>query len=77
VERKNVQDSLDKHSARLTELQTTLQKLSQFPRAELTVAQNKERTAVEKDDRPLNLDNNISNCLRRRLNRPSSKRLSL
>ncbi|HEC84677.1 MAG: hypothetical protein DRR08_03245 [Candidatus Parabeggiatoa sp. nov. 2] len=49
VERKNVQDSLDKHSARLTELQTTLQKLSQFPRAELTVAQNKERTAVEKD----------------------------
>jgi potassium efflux system protein len=49
VERQRVQDSLDKHSARFTELQTTLQKLSQIPRAELTVVQNQERTAVEKD----------------------------
>jgi potassium efflux system protein len=49
VERQRVQDSLDKHSARLTELQTTLQKLTQIPRAELTVDQNQEISAVKKD----------------------------
>ena len=49
VERQSVQDNLDKKTARLTEFQTTLNQLTQFPRAEQTLAQNKRISAVKKD----------------------------
>ena len=48
-ERQTVQDSLDKKTATLTKLQTSFEELTQFSRAELTVAHNQQISKVEKD----------------------------
>jgi potassium efflux system protein len=49
VERQTAQDNLDKQTANLTKLQTSLEELTKFPRAELTVAHNQQISVVEKD----------------------------
>ncbi|MCK5524865.1 MAG: mechanosensitive ion channel [Thiomargarita sp.] len=49
VERKTAQDNLDKQTANLTKLQTSLEEFTKFPRAELTVDHNQKISVVEKD----------------------------
>ncbi len=49
VERQTAQDNLDKQTANLTKLQTSLEEITRFPRAELTVVHNQKISVVEKD----------------------------
>jgi len=49
VERQTAQDNLDKQTANLTKLQTSLEEITKFPRAELTVVHNQKISVVEKD----------------------------
>jgi len=49
VERQTAQDNLDKQTATLKKLQTELEELTKFPRAELTVAHNHQISEVEKN----------------------------
>ncbi len=49
VKRQTVQDNLNKQTANLTKLQTSLEELTPFPQAELTVAHNQQISLVETD----------------------------
>jgi potassium efflux system protein len=49
VERQTAQDNLDKQTATLKKLQTELEELTKFPRAELTVAHNQQISKIEND----------------------------